>query len=343
MSSTMHLDGRVPVALPANQPADRFYLGGARIAAFRGVPSAGDHVPEDWIASTTTLAGADRLGLTLLSDGQTLRDAVAKDPERWLGAAHVAEHGAEPALLVKLLDAGERLPVHVHPDDAFAREHLSCPAGKTEAWIVLDREPGARVHLGFRSDVAPQQVLAWVRDQDRGAMLSALHELPIRPGDTVHVPAGLAHAIGAGVLLLELQQAADLSLLLEYAGYAVDGARDGHLGIGYDAATSCVRHAALSVAELDRLRGRWDDAHVLPAEADHFFRAERHTGDELDIALDPGFSLLVVVGGAGRLAWGGQVSGELDLGAGATVVVPHGAGSVRLRGDLQVLRCRPPA
>lgn len=342
MSPSTHPDGRAPLALPANQPADRFYRGGPRIAAFRGVPPAGDHVPEDWVASTTTLAGEDRLGLTVLPDGRTLRDAVAAAPERWLGPAHVAEHGSDPALLVKLLDAGERLPVHVHPDDAFAREHLSCPAGKTEAWIILDREAGARVHLGFRHDVRPQQLSDWVREQDREAMLSALHELPVHPGDTVHVPAGLAHAIGAGVLLLELQQAADLSLLLEHAGYAVDGERDGHLGIGFEAATSCVRHAAVAAAELDRLRGRWDDAHVLPSYADRFFRAERHAGRELDSELDPGFSVVVVVDGAGRLAWGGP-SGELDVRAGATVAIPHAAGPVRLRGDLHVLRCRPPA
>ncbi|MDT4980932.1 MAG: mannose-6-phosphate isomerase, partial [Pseudonocardiales bacterium] len=194
-----------PLALPANQPADRFYLGGARIAAFRGTAPAGDHVPEDWIASTTTVAGFDDVGLTHLDDGRTLRAAIAADPSAWLGPEHASRFGADPALLVKLLDAGERLPVHVHPNDEFARQHLSCRTGKTESWIILAAEPGAQVHLGFHDDVDPAQLTSWVDQQDRAAMLSALHGIAVRPGDTVYVPAGLPHAIGAGILLLELQ------------------------------------------------------------------------------------------------------------------------------------------
>ncbi|MDQ1752429.1 MAG: mannose-6-phosphate isomerase [Pseudonocardiales bacterium] len=331
-----------PIALPANQPADRFYLGGDRIAAFRGTAPLGDHVPEDWIASTTTVAGFDDLGLTHLGDGGTLRAAIRDDPNSWLGPDHSKRYGADPALLVKLLDAGERLPVHVHPDDDFARSHLSCRTGKTESWIILDAEPGAQVHLGFREDVEPEQLSSWVADQDREAMLSALYPIDVRPGDTVYVPAGLPHAIGAGVFLLELQQAADLSLLLEYAGFAIDGPRDGHLGIGFDAALSCVRHDALSAAELEQLCGKWDDGHIFPSAADQFFRADRIAG-AVDTVLQPGFSVLIVTAGSGQLAWlDADGGGRLDLHAGATIALPFSAGPVQLRGELEVLRCRPP-
>jgi len=330
-----------PIALPSNQPADRFYLGGARIAAFRGTAAAGDHVPEDWIASTTTVAGCDDLGLTLLDHGHSLRAAIATDPTAWLGPYHTAKYGADPALLVKLLDAGERLPVHVHPDDAFARQHLSCRTGKTESWIILEAEQGALVHVGFREDVEQGRLASWVAEQDRDAMLSALHGVEVRAGDTVYVPAGLPHAIGAGIFLLELQQAADLSLLLEYAGFAVDGPRDGHLGIGFDAALRCVQHEAVSPAQLDQLRGRWDDDHIFPAAADEFFRAGRLAGD-LDTMLAPGFAVLAVLAGSGRLTWGDDSDGGLDLRAGSTIAVPFGAGPVCLRGALQVLQCRPP-
>lgn len=339
----------VPILLPANQPAERFYAGGARIAAFRGTAApgaafrgtaaAGDHVPEDWIASTTAVAGTADLGLTVLSGGRTLRAVIADNPHGWLGAAHAEKYGADPALLVKLLDAGERLPVHVHPDDAFARDHLSCRSGKTEGWVILQTEHDARVHLGFRRDVGPGELADWVAEQARDPMLASLHDVLVSAGDTVFVPAGLPHAIGAGVLLLELQQAADLSLLLEYAGFAIDGPRDGHLGIGYDAALRCVRHTGLDPDELSELCGRSDGGRIFPPAAQAFFRADRLTGN-LDTTLEPGFSVLVVTSGSGRLS---SRHTHLDVPAGGTVVVPFGAGPVGVTGELDLLRCRPPA
>jgi mannose-6-phosphate isomerase len=119
-----------PVVLPPNG-VPRFYLGGPAIAELRGTEAAGERVPEDWVGSTTTVFGEDELGLSRLPDGRFLRDAVAEDPVAFFGPEHAERRGADPALLVKLLDAGERLPVHVHPDGAFAREALRSPYGKT--------------------------------------------------------------------------------------------------------------------------------------------------------------------------------------------------------------------
>ena len=115
------------IELPANQ-LPRFYRGGARIAAFRGLESVDDQAPEDWVASTTVVHGDSQFGLSRLPDGGRLRDAIEADPEAFLGHAHVERFGADPALLVKLLDAGERLPLHLHPD-ARSRSGTSTRAG----------------------------------------------------------------------------------------------------------------------------------------------------------------------------------------------------------------------
>lgn len=145
--------GLRPVRLPANQP-ERFYRGGAAIAALRGEYEAREFGPEDWVASCTTLHGRSDLGLTVLPDGRSLRDAVAGHPDNWLGAAHVARFGADSALLVKLLDAGQRLPVHCHPSDEFAAAHFGSRFGKTEAWIVVGTTgPSATVHEIGRAHV----------------------------------------------------------------------------------------------------------------------------------------------------------------------------------------------
>ncbi len=86
-----------PRVLAANQPADRPYLGGAGIARFRGTGAAeGDRVPEDFLASTTTIHGSAEIGLTVLPSGETLRQAIAQDPVGFLGAAHLERFGSDP-------------------------------------------------------------------------------------------------------------------------------------------------------------------------------------------------------------------------------------------------------
>ena len=135
-------------------------------------------MPEDWVGSTTTLFGEESVGLSVLPDGRRLRDAVAADPLHWLGADHLARYGADTMLLVKLLDAGERLPVHIHPLREFAHPHLDRQHGKAEAWCILD---GGEVHLGFRREVSEVELDRWVAEQDTEAMLEAMHVIAVRP------------------------------------------------------------------------------------------------------------------------------------------------------------------
>src|SRR3954468_393109 len=112
-----------PFPLPPNV-LHRFYLGGERIARLRGITVADDHMPEEWIGAVNTSFGEPVEGLSRLEDGRFLRDVLAADPQAFLGPEHVQRFGDDAALLVKLLDVGERLPVHFHPGRAFAREHL---------------------------------------------------------------------------------------------------------------------------------------------------------------------------------------------------------------------------
>lgn len=334
-----------PIRLGSNQ-LHRFYRGGERIARFRGIPSDDPYAPEDWVGSTTTIFREDERGLTLLSDGRVLRDAIAADPDAFLGPAHVRRYGTDPALLVKLLDAGERLPVHCHPDREFAGLHLGLSTGKTEAWLIVESE-GASVHLGFREDIDVDVVAGWVERQDSEVMLGALNELRVMPGDRVSVPAGLPHAIGEGILLVELQEPSDLSVLLEWTGFDVDGRRDGHLGLGFDIALGCLTRSRLDDGALADLKCAVGDLHearpgvttLLPPEADAYFRAERLRPGP-SASLEPGFSILVAVAGRGRLET--DRGGEVELARGDTVLVPHAAGTAELTGEIDVLRCLPP-
>jgi mannose-6-phosphate isomerase len=325
-----------PIELPPNG-VPRFYRGGPAISALRGVEFEGDRVPEEWIGSTATVFGEERLGLAALPDGRLLRDAVAADPEGFLGPEHVRRFGPDPALLVKLLDAGERLPVHVHPDGEFARTHLGTRFGKTEAWIVVgaDRDDAA-VHVGFTHDVDATTLERWVREQDHDALLGALHRVPVAIGDAVFVPAGTAHAIGAGLLIVELQEPTDMSMLLEWDGFGVAGEDEATLGLGWERALGCVELAARDVGSLRGPEPAKPVGSLLPPAADGFFRAERVVGTA---ELTRGFAIVVVLDGSGRLET--DAGGALDLRRGATVLIPWAAGAARMSGVTAIV-CRPP-
>lgn len=330
-----------PVYLSANQ-FEHFYVGGAAIAAFRGVGSAQPRTPEDWIASTTTRYGHERLGLSSLPDGSLLADAIAADPRSWLGAEHRAAFGDSTELLVKLLDAGERLLVHCHPSREFATQHLGCAHGKTEAWLVLETSAQPTfVYLGFQKHVPQRTLREWVTSQRTAEMLSALNRIPVSPGDAILVPAGMPHAIGAGVFVAELQEPTDFSVLLEWKGFAIDGEQDGHLGLGYQVALTAVDRSAWDSERLAGLYGPIDDGTarelVLPRAADPYFRAERlRAGAHCEAS----FAVLIVVDGQGQLGLDGEA---LTIRKGETLVVPHAAGSTSIHGPVSVLRCLPPA
>lgn len=336
-----------PLLLPCNQ-FDHFYRGGDRIGALRHGPG-GPRRPEEWLASTTARFGQAPQGFSALPDGRLLIEAVETDPVAWLGPEHVARYGASTELLVKLLDLDQRLPVHLHPDRAFSRTHLGLAHGKTEAWYVLDAPPGAQVGVGFREAMTREQVARWVADRDSDALLAALRTRTVRPGDAMLVPAGLPHTVAAGVFVLELQEPTDLSILLEWQGFAVDGTKDGHLDLGFDVALQAVDLTAVMDTDLDRLvvPAEAIDAagltSVLPAAADGFFRAHRFDTSDGAVPVAAGFGVVVVLGGQGVVA---AAAGSQEVRRGDVVLVAHASGDVLLHAlgaePLTGVVCRPP-
>jgi mannose-6-phosphate isomerase len=299
----------------------RFYRGGALLERLLGEPGEDDSFPEDWIGSVTPARnpGRDDLeeGLSRLADGRLLRDAVEADPIAWLGEDHMHRFGTSTGLLVKLLDSAERLPVHAHPDRDFAREAFGSPFGKTEAWIVLDTRDGeAEVWVGLREPVEPKDYLGWIAEQDVDRLLHSLNRISVRPGDVVYVPAGVPHALGAGVLIAELQEPTDFSFLCEWRGFPIRP-EDSHLGLGWDVAVD-----ALDLSAHEPIRG-------LPPEARSFFVADRH------VEAAGRFTVLLVVEGEGRID-------GVPVRPGAAFAVPAAVERLRVEGDVQALRCIAP-
>jgi mannose-6-phosphate isomerase len=345
-----------PIALAANQPP-RFYRGGAGIAKFRGTPQPGPDRPEDFIASTTEVFGGGGGGLTILDDGRRLRDVIEQDPESFLGPDHVAKYGSDTGLLVKLLDTGERLLVHFHPSAEFAAQHLNCRHGKNEAWIILQvaEIPGddsaGHVYFGFADDVEAPVVADWVSRQDTAAVLASMNKIAVAPGDVFFVPAGIPHAIGTGITLVELQEPTDFSILLEWKGYRIDGPAEGHLNLGFELALQALDRHRWGTGRISAVRAENPQAagqspsaepvtELLPAPAQTFFRAEAVTVSGTPVTFPPEFAVLVVLDGEGMLT---TEAGTMELHSGATVLVPFAAGQSELTGRLSLLRCLPPA
>ena len=133
--------------------------------------------------------------------GKTLHELVFEMGEELLGQGHTCP--AFP-LLLKIIDARERLSVQVHPDGSGARAYGGEP--KTESWYVLDAEPDAHVYAGFKASCTPDEFKRAVQAQQVDGLLN---HIPVKKGDVVYIPGGRVHAIDAGCLMLEIQQSSN--------------------------------------------------------------------------------------------------------------------------------------
>jgi len=335
----------IPHLLPPN-PIQHFYRGGDRIAALRGIVPETDRQPEEWLGSTVSRFGDPTTGLAVTDGGALLRDLVEADPTAWVGPRQGRDAG-DVGILVKLLDARQRLPVHVHPGRGFAASHLDCPYGKTEAWYVLDTEPDCAVHVGWNTDIDRDELDRRRDAQDSEWMLSHMNRVVVREGMGVLVPAGTVHAIDGGIFVAEVQEPTDFSILLEWS--VTTSTRDeSHLDLGFDAvmpAVSTERLAPERLADLISDAGTTPAGpafrSLLPAAADPYFRLWDAT--VTGASTDPrpaGFAVVLVTEGEGALV---GPTGRVDAARGQVFAVPRAFGDWRLEGEASVLVAEPGA
>lgn len=206
----------------------RNYTGGLLLDELEGsaCPADGNR-PETWLASTTTATnpGMEDVpgeGLTRcrLGGGKetTLANVLASNPTHYLGARHAGALGAKPGFLAKLLDSAIRLHVQAHPTAAFARRHLGSPHGKLEVYHVLAVREGQEgyIRLGFQRPPSRAEWARIIATQDIAAMDACFDRIPVRPGETWLVPGGMPHAIGEGVLMVEVMEPTDLVVRCEF-------------------------------------------------------------------------------------------------------------------------------
>lgn len=343
----------------------RMYKGGAMIDRLKGAVDPKDsEFPEEWVGSTVQASNPgthnrEGEGLALVStnipEPVSIKKVIELFPEEILGMQHVKTYGTSSALLVKLLDAAERLLIHAHPTKAFAMDHLNSCFGKTEAWFVLDTRPEVEepyVLIAFNEEVSRQRYRDMLNKQDIHEMMRVMHRVPVKAGSVVYVKAGLPHAIGEGMFIVELQEPTDYSIILERSctnyNFSVE---ESFLGLPPDLTLSTLDHRVYSPEEVQselvikphvlRREGESTESRLLGYETTECFAGNRlEIFGELSDSTNDRYSVLIVLDGEGSLI---HSHGELALRRGTEIFVPASVGQYMFRANkhLSIFKCLP--
>ena len=219
-------------------------------------------------------------------------------------------------LLLKFLDANDRLSVQVHPDDDQARRFDPHENGKTESWVIIDALPGSRLYAGLKPGVDAEQLRQAAGD---GTVETLLHSFEVTPGECVFIPAGTVHAIGEGILLAEVQQMSNLTFRLYDWGRLGSDGQPRPLHVEESIACTDFRRGPVHPVRPRRIEHRHGVTDEL-VNCDYFVM-RRHVL-ERDHRLPPAdhFRILTVLKGTGDLTWGGNEAMRFPLGR--TALVP---------------------
>ncbi|HPF87364.1 MAG TPA: class I mannose-6-phosphate isomerase [Candidatus Limiplasma sp.] len=289
------------------KPAFKDYLwGGTKLKTLYGVKQ--DIVAEAWV-------------LSVHPDGQSM---VAEGPHQGMTlAAYLTQTAGRPDLpvLVKLIDAKQNLSVQVHPNDDYARVHEH-DNGKSEMWYILEADRDAYLYVGFNRAVTREEVKRRVAD---GTIEEVLHKLPTHPGDAVFIPAGTVHAIGAGNLILEIQQSSNATYrLYDYLRRDAKGnLRQLHL----DKALDVLNYQPYRAA------GNADGNRLAQCRYFSVYAHDIHGSETLPLP-DGSFASVVCVAGEGTLTRDGA---STALRRGDCVYLPAGGGLPVIQGALRVV------
>lgn len=311
--------------------------GGRRLPEFLGrEPPHNDAIGEAWVLSDVD-GSPSRVANGPLA-GTTLRELLATYPARILGKAPTAQ-GRFP-LLLKFIDAQQELSVQVHPDDTRAAQHHGPGQfGKTEAWVILDADAStSKIYAGFVPGMTAERFRTALKDK---TVPATLHRFTPKPGDCVFLEAGTVHAIGANILLFEIQQTSDIT----YRLYDWDRV---------DAKTGQPRelHIEQGLAASDFARGPCNPVQPVVTEADgvrreglvncRYFTLNRLTSRvPFRIGAAGQCRAVVCIAGHGEIESEGQ---RYPLATGHTMLVPAEVGECACRpnGELVVLDCGLP-
>ena len=179
--------------------------GGNKLKSILKKNTNSDNIGESWEISA--VPGNISVVSNGIAKGKNLMELISLYKDDFLGSATYEKFGENFPLLIKFIDAKKDLSVQLHPGDDLARERHNS-FGKTEMWYVLQSDRGAKLNIGFKDSINKQQYL---KALNSGEIVSLLNFEEVKTGDAVFINSGKVHAIGAGVLLAEIQQTSDVT------------------------------------------------------------------------------------------------------------------------------------
>jgi mannose-6-phosphate isomerase len=179
--------------------------GGTKLKSYLNKPITSNITGESWEIST--VANDVSVVANGTFKGKSLNELIAEYPTEILGTKVFAQFGKQFPLLFKYLDAREDLSIQLHPNDELAKKHHNS-FGKTEMWYVMQADADARLIVGFKEKSSPEAFLQNVKDK---TLLDILDTKKVQQGDVLFLDTGTIHAIGAGIVIAEIQQTSDIT------------------------------------------------------------------------------------------------------------------------------------
>lgn len=304
--------------------------GGTRLISEFGFETKEDNIAEAWMLS------CHKDGPAYVQNGvyagKTLNEAIETEGKGVLGANN-ADRPDFP-ILIKLIDAKEKLSVQVHPGDEYARR-VENENGKTEAWYILDAAPGAQLVYGVKRKISRKAFSESIRRKEVETVLNFVN---VKPGDVVFIPSGMLHAIGAGIFLAEVQQSSNTTYrVYDYDRPGKDGKpRELHIEKATDVVDLTVPSADFTPQGEPMITNGAEKTYLTGCRYFKMYSLNVNGAYE-DSASDESFVSLLVLSGEGELRCGEQ---KLPLAKGSSVFIPAGKGAYTVDGTLEILETR---
>lgn len=315
------------------RPAGKDYLwGGTRLKTEYNKEIDMEPLAETWECSVHP-DGPSRI-VTGRYKGWTLDKVLQEHPE-FMGTK--VDHNSGFPVLMKFIDAAGDLSVQVHPDDEYAREHEH-QNGKTEMWYVMDARPGAKLVCGFAHDVTEEQLRCGVEEGD---LSKHLQKVDVYKGDVFFIPAGTVHAIGAGILIAEIQENSNLT----YRVYDYDRVdRNGKKReLHFDKAMEVLnRKAGADVRQKPRIMHYYPGCSRELLCRCKYFETERiQMVREFSFSvLQTSFQVLLCLEGSGSVEVEGEGPEKILFSKGDCIFLPAGLGRCHVAGKAAMLKVR---